>query len=472
MLRAPELLLRCETRPVRDDLVAVLAASLGAARARRRRMNRNEHLQTVRRIRDSVAARDVRGLLRELRAHMGDAMLAARALQPLCDLVASAETRADVALEAGGIDTALLALRTHGANASIAASALRMLVPTFTHAGEAVFEATAGNIATQAVAAMRRHSDNAAVLIRGSMALSEVCSGMSRMNAELWHSSASGVTQEAVRCLLAALRAHVGDFDITLQLMTALGDMFCVVVPENAVIGIESGCIELFATALRAHCGEAEKYEWFHTIGCHAIATTLWGATEFEVVDGCRSIFEPLLESLRRYPDSASVQYNGFKALQMYRMTGGRRIERDLAGVGRDVLQAGLVALRRHGPESGVPGKVFAVFSYDFDRNFGGEPRNNFHWMLPLLGTPENLALLKRSAEQLERQNECYPAIKSFVALMTHGACAGCNVLQETKMRQCSRCRRARYCSAECQQQHWPVHKRECVPAPAGAARS
>lgn len=29
--------------------------------------------------------------------------------------------------------------------------------------------------------------------------------------------------------------------------------------------------------------------------------------------------------------------------------------------------------------------------------------------------------------------------------------------------KRCSRCRTARYCSSNCQMQHWPVHKKSCV---------
>jgi hypothetical protein len=91
--------------------------------------------------------------------------------------------------------------------------------------------------------------------------------------------------------------------------------------------------------------------------------------------------------------------------------------------------------------------------------------------MLPLLGTPENLALLRRSAELFQCSDEDRLAVTRFVAHMTHGACAGCDKLQETKMQLCARCRRARFCSADCQRKHWPVHKPNCVPsAAAGAA--
>ena len=136
-------------------------------------------------------------------------------------------------------------------------------------------------------------------------------------------------------------------------------------------------------------------------------------------------------------------------------------------GGGRAVLETGLAALRRHGRDPDVLDCVFEVLTMDLVMT--SEPNN---WMLPLLGTPEAAALLKRSAEQLERSGKCYPFNTKFVAHMTHGACAGCNELQEEKMRLCARCRHARYCSAECLRQHWPVHKRECEPAPAGVTRS
>lgn len=40
--------------------------------------------------------------------------------------------------------------------------------------------------------------------------------------------------------------------------------------------------------------------------------------------------------------------------------------------------------------------------------------------------------------------------------------CARCGMHAE---RQCSRCRRARYCSVDCQRAHWPEHRGVCGPA-------
>ena len=70
----------------------------------------------------------------------------------------------------------------------------------------------------------------------------------------------------------------------------------------------------------------------------------------------------------------------------------------DYDGWGTAVLEAGLAALRRHGRDLDVLDCVFEVLTMDLVMS--SEPNN---WMLPLLGTPEAAALLKRSAEQLER---------------------------------------------------------------------
>ena len=41
------------------------------------------------------------------------------------------------------------------------------------------------------------------------------------------------------------------------------------------------------------------------------------------------------------------------------------------------------------------------------------------------------------------------------------GCCLGCHQ-PVAKIKLCSRCKTAVYCSAECQRKHWPKHKRDC----------
>ena len=39
--------------------------------------------------------------------------------------------------------------------------------------------------------------------------------------------------------------------------------------------------------------------------------------------------------------------------------------------------------------------------------------------------------------------------------------CANCGIKRE-KMQKCGRCKKAHYCSKECQAQAWPEHKKAC----------
>ena len=52
-------------------------------------------------------------------------------------------------------------------------------------------------------------------------------------------------------------------------------------------------------------------------------------------------------------------------------------------------------------------------------------------------------------------------------AALPSGCTAGCGASggAATKLRLCSRCKMARYCSVECQRRHWPTHKLACRPA-------
>ncbi len=45
--------------------------------------------------------------------------------------------------------------------------------------------------------------------------------------------------------------------------------------------------------------------------------------------------------------------------------------------------------------------------------------------------------------------------------------CANCGATSGggVKLRKCAGCRRVRYCSQECQAQHWAQHKLVCTPA-------
>lgn len=53
---------------------------------------------------------------------------------------------------------------------------------------------------------------------------------------------------------------------------------------------------------------------------------------------------------------------------------------------------------------------------------------------------------------------------RTFERVERAAACDGCGQ-SAVGLRRCARCRQAQYCSAECQRQHWKVHKRECRPA-------
>lgn len=61
---------------------------------------------------------------------------------------------------------------------------------------------------------------------------------------------------------------------------------------------------------------------------------------------------------------------------------------------------------------------------------------------------------ISQEAVRVESESSCqYPDMARFL-------CVACAVVAATKL--CTGCRKARYCSADCQRKHWPAHKKEC----------
>jgi hypothetical protein len=61
------------------------------------------------------------------------------------------------------------------------------------------------------------------------------------------------------------------------------------------------------------------------------------------------------------------------------------------------------------------------------------------------------------------------PAVpRDATAALVRAMCSGCGLHDpDSRMQLCARCRKARYCSPECQRAHWKTHKKVCAPPPA-----
>jgi hypothetical protein len=161
-----------------------------------------------------------------------------------------------------------------------------------------------------------------------------------------------------------------------------------------------------------------------------------------------------VLASLHRFRGDPNVQVQGLKFFEMFMLTGGE--------LGEVEAKSALAALQRNKRNTDVADMALAMLS-TLLCGVSATPRaSRSGWMLALLGTPDAVAVLKSSLDALERAGKCKPGHAHIVHWMTHGACAGCGKLQETKMKLCGRCRKARYCSDECLRSHWPVHKLSC----------
>lgn len=421
--------------------------------------------RAIQRIRASAAAADVRALLADLRAHMEDAAVVECAVNALMRVIhchfggrEDPQTAADVA------ETTLQALRAHGDDARMAQCTLDLLALSLDVTTEEVLvESGSAALFSQAVVqAVRKHREDANVLKFGCGALVTLCIECRSTNQKLW---SRAVAESAVHVLSSVLRAHPDDGKRVVSVLSAMSELFSD--PGASACGVNHRCVELIVVAMQTHQGHTSRDVEIHRYGCRSIAFLCFGC-DAALMDACGAI-KTVLKSMRQYPDSKWVQTCGLKALELYMMIGGR-LDRD--GLGKEAVQAALAGMRRHSKCPMVLGQAFHVFGApgnmaDLDER---GINNASRWMVELLGTPEALTVLKRSQQELERAGESYPGVAQVVRCMTYGACAGCGKLQEAKMKLCARCKRAPYCSSQCQRAHWPVHKLECARRPAAAA--
>lgn len=63
---------------------------------------------------------------------------------------------------------------------------------------------------------------------------------------------------------------------------------------------------------------------------------------------------------------------------------------------------------------------------------------------------------LQREARRARRRAE------RLLSPITKATCWSCSRILDKKLRKCSKCDTARYCSVPCQQRHWATHKLKC----------
>lgn len=80
------------------------------------------------------------------------------------------------------------------------------------------------------------------------------------------------------------------------------------------------------------------------------------------------------------------------------------------------------------------------------------------------LGMRENFLIGKNGELTSEQEKKLAEdaAFKAIPGIKTD-RCWGCQKVPETALK-CSRCRKAIYCSKECQKENWSMHKQICIP--------
>ena len=419
-------------------------------------------LRALQRTRESAAQLDARALLRDLRVHTKDAIIAEGAVKALVRAVLWHKARTFEGLldTADFADTLLQALRTHGANVRMAQSMLNLLEVLVVHTGASAFDSDpAAHLSLAIIKTVQQHCDDADVLSSGCNVLSFMSSGARALDEKYW---SADVNCLAIEVLSSALRANLDRADRVANVLFALTRTFSN--PNGVGVGFSSGCVELVTAALRTHQGKTQCDIKVHQHGCEAIGK-LCSGRDIARIDACAAI-EAVLQSLRSYPDSKQVQSCGLRTLIEYRMGGGV-LERD--SLGFQSFEAALLGLCNFSQCPLVARQAIAVFGTFFEYP-GTDQVEPASWLVEVLREPEALALLKSSLRELERAGQSDPLIATFVHWIIHGACAGCGKLQEAKMKLCARCKRAPYCSEACQNSHWPAHKLECALRPAADA--
>ena len=422
---------------------------------------------------EDVTHGDVSGLLTELRAHLEDATVVDCGFKALSILVQE-RGYAQLVLDSGGAELVARALGIHGAESRLAMHALGVLGNMFAGLSGAALSGF-GFLADTVViliAAMHRyyypiHRRCLDFFLSSCDVLDLLCS------ARAWTADlSSAVAEQAVEVLAHALsERHLNDLGSgnaykplrTLSVLTKSSTV--------AKCAAAAGCIELVIAILRNADYETDSLS--HGYGCRALSK-LCMASELRQLDACGFV-DAALKSLRLFPDSNRVHVGGLEMLWLYQLgLKGAALDRDR--LGPDAVQAALNTMRSscpkinsRGMEGDFGASMVAALRAAMVLLVSLHDTRSSSWMLPLLEEPATAELLKCTQRWLDRSQQSAADFQSFVLRMTQGVCCGCDELQDEKMKRCSRCGRAAYCSPLCQRLHWPMHKRECKRQAAGA---
>lgn len=170
------------------------------------------------------------------------------------------------------------------------------------------------------------------------------------------------------------------------------------------------------------------------------------------------------MAALRRFPEHAETQGAGLLCVQMqFRClwcddpARGYLPLQEFETRADEASDVAMAALRRLGTREQYPAlsalQLFAAMS-----GF-----NDVAWssVVRVCGAKEDRELLRRVAAHCAANLDgCCADIMRLLCT----PCDGCGEPQRNMPKACARCRKARYCSPECQRAHWPKHKKSCAP--------
>jgi hypothetical protein len=276
---------------------------------------------------------------------------------------------------------------------------------------------------------------------------------------------------KATKAVVAAMTAHTADSDVQHKACSALYNI-AVLNPACQAAAAAAGGIEASVAALRAHAANA----LMQTAGCSALSFICAHMPGHQAKAVAAGGIEAVIQSLRQHAADAELQNFGCMALSVIVQDSRGCVQRaNAAGAldavvasatgavaaTQDVFDAVCLALHELVPGHEAAAVRAGALEALEQRTATDDAKNE--------ALRTRLIRLLQLAAQLHDAHPCtHPGCKRCAAARARGAmCAltGCGIRTREggkRLRFCSTCRTARYCSEAHQLEDWQRHKPEC----------